>query len=419
MMLQIVEKLGNNSPYLESSHKTWAGDHATSLESQNAASKYATARQNAGNGPVRANFYLEGGGLLGQKPKMIRIEEKNEKSGTARLAVPALKPYDDFRACCEAVSIFMQDGAGKVHETKFVGGKLEKAFKYESTCRVELAETIRFDVKFPEHGVWGVWWRAQMVIDGVGHLTTTSTERHVDMTDPVLKRFQTLRPAHIAMARRRTGELLAVLQQLRANQVMARDVVESRYWDLHKVIASARGIHQALSTTLEALGLDAEACPELMALREALGASVVERANLDDMMRVNQRKESLKAFKQSIAAMIESGEAASWIQHVSSQDLANTGGEVNRLYQLLVEGKKANSLLLDSATLKNSSERTDMFSKKQCETLLKRSSEVEALMVAETDRMVKETQDRQATEKARREMEKRAQSMPARGSKLC
>jgi len=273
-------------------------------------------------------------------------------------------------------------------------------------------------VTFPECGIWSIWWQARLLLVDVTETeTSSSAPRNIDLTDPLLKRFQVLIPAHLKMARRRTGELRAALQQLRAIQSMPRDVVESRYWDLHRVIAAARAMQQILSTTLEGLDEDAEACSELMALQQALGATTIEKSKIDHLIQANQRKEGLKAFQQSIAAMIESGEAASWIKHVSVQDLESTGGEVNRLYQLLVEGKKANSLSLDSATLGNASNRADIFSKKQCDTLLQRSSEVQALMLAETDRMVKETQEQEAAEKARRELEKRAQLIP-RGSKL-
>jgi hypothetical protein len=65
--------------------------------------------------------------------------------------------------------------------------------------------------------------------------------------------------------------------------------------------------------------------------------------------------------------MIENGLMADWIATVTSEDIAmqyGYGGDVNRLYQLLVEGKhaKKNSLLLDDAVLKAAAERTDLFS---------------------------------------------------------
>jgi hypothetical protein len=143
MMLQIIEKLGENSPYIASSQKTWVSDHAASQESQNAASKYAAANQKAG-GSARANFYLEGGDLLGQKPKMIRIEEKNEKQRTARIAMYALKPYEEFRSCCVAVYIFMEGATGKIHQTKFSGKKLRNAMDYDAVHGGGLQDSIKF-----------------------------------------------------------------------------------------------------------------------------------------------------------------------------------------------------------------------------------------------------------------------------------
>ena len=108
---------------------------------------------------------------------------------------------------------------------------------------------------------------------------------------------------------------------------------------------------------------------------------------------VNQKRDSLKGFKQSIAAMIEQGEVVKWIATVTKEELINRGGEANRLFQLLDKGEKAKSLV-DSIALANAANRTDLFSAKQCATLQERSSEVEALAIAETERLVKEEEQR-------------------------
>lgn len=102
-------------------------------------------------------------------------------------------------------------------------------------------------------------------------------------------------------------------------------------------------------------------------------------------MFAGQRKNALKSFKQSVAAVIEAGELAEWIENIQDSELNNYGGEAGRLFQLLVEGKKANLLLVDSAALTKGAARSDLFSKKQCKTLQDRAIEVESQILAETE----------------------------------
>jgi hypothetical protein len=95
------------------------------------------------------------------------------------------------------------------------------------------------------------------------------------------------------------------------------------------------------------LGESEESCPELPPLGAILGQAIIEKSKQDDAITAHQKKDSLKGFKQSIAAMTERGEAAEWTLTVNSEEL------LNRPYQLLVEGKKANSILLDATALGN------------------------------------------------------------------
>ena len=136
---------------------------------------------------------------------------------------------------------------------------------------------------------------------------------------------------------------------------------------------------------------------ELTNLIRALNDVSLAKSSLDDLVFVNQRKDTLKAFKQSVASMIECGELAAWIGTVDKEELVNHGAEANRLFQLLIEGKKANSLLVDSTALTSAAARADLFS--------------EAEMLKETERLVEEEKKRNDEEKVRMIMEERARQI--------
>ena len=75
----------------------------------------------------------------------------------------------------------------------------------------------------------------------------------------------------------------------------------------------------------------------------ACDEAICAKSQLDQRVFAGQRKNALKSFKQSVAAVIEAGELAEWIENIQDSELNYHGGEANRLFQLLVEGKKANS----------------------------------------------------------------------------
>jgi hypothetical protein len=84
---------------------------------------------------------------------------------------------------------------------------------------------------------------------------------------------------------------------------------------------------------------------------------------------------------------------------VSEDDLVAAGGNSNRLYQLLIEGKKATSLAFNDTTLKAAMARTDLFTSKQCQTIMIRKAEVDAALAAEMMSAVDEAQKNQAVKR--------------------
>jgi hypothetical protein len=99
-----------------------------------------------------------------------------------------------------------------------------------------------------------------------------------------------------------------------------------------------------------------------------------------------------------VAGLLESGEAAAWLRTVEESDLKSLGGETNRLYQLLVEGRVAHHLELDAATLEAASNRTDLFTSKQCEVLETKRQEAEECVAKEAERAMEQAKEKCAAE---------------------
>jgi hypothetical protein len=404
-MMALMETLGLNTSLLPDAHKMWSRAHHVEQEA-NLSHRTPVVRETR-------HFYLEGG-LRTQTPQSITIRSANITSRVVHLGLRMLQPHHEFRNCCTAICIVAAEGGGvegrKVLELR--GNRLKKAFPSD-----EANDMIEVEVTLPHHDIWAVHWYACLKIEGnwFSQETKKSSSRQIDMTHPEVRRLRAQKPALLGLARTQTAQLRSLIHQLLTQQSSNRHEIENRYWELHRVISLARTTQQRLLTALRVLGQNEESCSELAPLGAMLGQAILEKSNLDDVITAHQKKDSLKGFKQSIAAMIERGEAAEWMLAVNNEELVNHGGEPNRLYQLLVEGKKTNSILLDATALGNAAGRSDLFSTKQCEVLAIRRDEVAAQMIAETDRLVKEAEEQEAAEKARREMEKRGQLM-ARGT---
>ena len=179
------------------------------------------------------------------------------------------------------------------------------------------------------------------------------------------------RSALLLQAKRQTGELHGVIHKWLSNPCRNSKTqdLETYYWEFHQIILKARSVVFSLSTLVEFDGDDPDCIPELNGLRAALEEIAHIKSAIDTTLYHKHKKGSLRAFKSSLAEVLEKGKGPHWISTVSKEEIDNTGGESNRLYQLLIEGKASDSLYIDSATLRRASKRIDLFSEKQIENL--------------------------------------------------
>jgi rubrerythrin len=193
------------------------------------------------------------------------------------------------------------------------------------------------------------------------------------------------------LAKRHIGTLRAELNYHLAHpKERGDDELLASYWRFHRAITDGKTVLRQLSTFLEARGGEPEEYPDVITLGRTVDEAFVEKSKLDDMIFTNQKRGSLVAFKRSVATVFETGQAPAWISRVSRVDIVNHGGEINRLYQLLIEGQSTTSLAMDSLTLERASKRADLFSEKQRKNLRMRSKEIEALTFEDIAKLIRE-----------------------------
>ena len=342
---------------------------------------------------------MDDGGLLTRRPTSIGVESVATSSRQAILSLRMLRPSLEFRSCCTAILIYTDTSSssqpeepgsddGRNHNSqprqvllkRLKGNKLEKAFEKGMSW-----ETLRVTVNLPGAGIWNLYWKASLKLtDGKVLDTTESSPTTIDLTDPALKRSQSEKPVLMGLAVQQAGELRATTHRLQKSGCRS-ETSEGQYGDFHRLIGKAQTLASRVQKTLHSLDQDQAACRPLQSLLAALKEARLETTKMTATLHAAEKKDSLKSFQQRIAAMMERGEAAEWIATASKEDVVASGAP-NRLYQLLVEGKKTHSNHVDVETLENAIQRTDLFSTKQCAALAKRRDEIKA--AAETVRLV-------------------------------
>jgi len=359
--------------------------------------------------PASRPLQLEGG-LSTKRPRNIIIESIDPKHKRAHVALPAMEPLWEFYESCHEIHILAEDGGHDVPLKTIPRNIILK--------RKDMA-TIRVEIELPDHSYWPVVWFAVMKLpqfDGTFELQDTprSMDRVVDTFLPEQRALIERKPTLISLARQSVGKLRALLHHMTKHEGSLTSLnaheVETSYWTLHQTVSKSRSDAAKLSKCLQLLHI--HSCPELTKLLEVLEEAIPPKLELERVLQGKRKKNELKVFKWYVAGKLEAGEAAEWMASVTEDELVELGGQSNRLYQLLAEGKKANSLAVDPDTLQAAACRTDFFTPKQCERLLKIRDEAEERWAAEAVRLMKEEKARELEENYRREMEERAKLMP-------
>ena len=181
---------------------------------------------------------------------------------------------------------------------------------------------------------------------------------------------------------------------------------ENRYLALQVAIIRAnQTIYHLQKATLRTGAEISSSDSPLDALRSAL--------ELADLYKVDMEKalpQKNTTFKNTFYSILKTGKASVWLAAVSNEELVtDMQADGNRLYQLLMEGKKLNHLeLVDAGTLFAASGRKDIFSSKHIQALRKRLTKVELRTEEDARAYLIQTEKEAAAEKLRQSLEARA-----------
>ena len=144
----------------------------------------------------------------------------------------------------------------------------------------------------------------------------------------------------------------------------------------------------------------------LATLRSALQLAGLYK---EDMNKVLPQKKN-RTFKNIFHNILKTGKASEWLAAVPNETLVtDMQADGNRLYQLLMEGKKLNHLeLVDAGTLFAASGRRDIFSSKHVQALRERLTKVELQAEEDARACLIQSEKQAAAESLRQSLEARA-----------
>ena len=350
------------------------------------------------------------GGIAHDTPRKARITILSLTDRFVRISLPLPGDQYQFLQYCDSVHV--------VGDAAFLDREKEICYVDMNDPNADAVgiDAIQTTVCLPEEGVWYLKWYARLNIHGRVVKTPHSYEATIDVTsNETIKRMADV-VEWSDLARNRTADIVKTLRGLRGitgpNGGRTRQDLENKYWHLHSVLAKARSTHSRLTRLVTehptlSSGDSASALSELAAVLEEAKPT---KADLDKTLSAMQKRDALQSFKSKIATCIEEGGAIALLEKCTPDFLAKMGGEPNRLYQLLAEGKgkQYGALELDSDILEAAAKRSDIFSTKQIKTLEERRVDAEEAVRAETARLRREADEKAKVEAERKQAEERA-----------
>ena len=182
-----------------------------------------------------------------------------------------------------------------------------------------------------------------------------------------------------------------------------------RYGYYHQVLVRARRKHSALHGFMMTTGRQSSVHTDLTKLLAESRQVFTELEGVADAAKNRQeKKDDGKRFKSYIASILEADYPLTWMKNVTSEELCREGGDVNRLYQLCIEGKGKFVLVFDSDMYNEASLREDLFSAKQRKDLAVKGGETAAIEANDEEETAAAEAKRQSEEEEREKLTKEA-----------
>ena len=206
------------------------------------------------------------------------------------------------------------------------------------------------------------------------------------------------------------AELSNTLHKLRTNQTDSVSMrTPLRYGYYHQVLVRARRKHSALHGFMMTTGRQSSVHTDLTKLLAESRQVFTELEGVADAAKNRQeKKDDGKRFKSYIASILEADYPLTWMKNVTSEELCREGGDVNRLYQLCIEGKGKFVLVFDSDMYNEASLREDLFSAKQRKDLAVKGGETAAIEANDEEETAAAEAKRQSEEEEREKLTKEA-----------
>lgn len=385
-MMEVILKVGTH--LLISSHGAWVAKHRPDVVSD-----YGV------DGKLKKQAYLEGG-ITADKPGSIGVTIGNHKARKIEMSLPVLKPHHEFYSYCESLTV-LGSAAVLDKEIELIQLSREQILAHREGSTSLYTSRIQLSLTLPEHATWTVRWYATLSINGKEVETPFSYGTEIDIPSTKelhMRRQRQELPKYVDRAFQRASEINLFIAKVGSN-----GDAEARYQTMHSMAVKGRALVRTIERVVEATSALPNSARAVDQLKEALNAIDAQMGEIKKQRELQSKKGAKKNFKRQVADILESGEAPSWIESVSESELKKCGGDSNRLFQFFVEGKGVFMLELDPEMLENASQRHDLFSTKQCETILRRKAGIDTQAEKEEKRI------EEANRKAAAEAEKKRQ----------
>jgi len=342
------------------------------------------------------------------RPKMprVRILKNDARERLVVVSLPVTHEHQFISYCKAAV---VMGSCGDMGEEVCLGTVVTRN-------NVQIVDgEIPIKSYLPKHSVWDISW-CMLIDQGDGVLRDSpySSAARVDLRSKEQFAILDNVSKFNEIAKRRTDGLRSTVRSHPGRHGLNRDEIETRYWMLHREITKGRSVEMRMRGLLKQAG--EASSQELMSLHEILEEAAAQKNELEKLCEGYIRRDSRRSFKAKVAEFLESGVGPKWIENATKEELEELGGEPNRLYQLLIEGRKANSLLMDGTMLLAAAKRDDFFSTKQRDTLKQKGNELEKQSHAEAERANEEAKKQEEGRKELTKMQEMAEKMPERGT---
>ncbi|KAL3788188.1 hypothetical protein HJC23_004655 [Cyclotella cryptica] len=391
-MMNVYRYYGRGS-VLDQSHRAWMGRHV--------------AKAKEAQAPPHQEVRRLEGGLLHQCLKGPLVEmQYGGRDGDVGVTISVPNPLYEFYSRVRSITVVFSSTHDVSHKLKMGRADIVKTLQMnkQEGCPMELTKQLFIGDKVLGAGVWEVKWWANLdkVVtdpDNPCNATKESIQTNISYSQSIIvddkihmKNLEQLECIEW-QCKAIKGSLQSALQKFN-NQNGA-----NRYGQCHETVVRAAKMHRTLKQAMDRVNKDSSEVYD--ALGSLLESSRGTLSQLEQAKKRQEKKDDARKFKVFMAGVLESEDPVEWMRRVDGVELEKEGGDVNRLYQLFIEGKGKCVLLVDSETLKQAALRTDLFSSKQCKELERRSKAVAIQEAKEEEDARAANEQRLAEEEAR------------------